>query len=356
MKITFIVSGLNLTGGLRVIATYANLLTKRGHDVTVVSPSEKQPTLKEKVKSFLNWKGYKHKKIFDKTFFEHSNYEVKVLDKSGPIKVNDVPDADVIIATFWITAEWLAKFPETKGKKVYFIQHYEIHDWLPIDRVKATFMLPFKKIVVAQWLSETLKNEYQQYDISIVSNAVDHNLFYAPKRNKNLVTTFGMMYSERQYKGSQLAFDAFNKLKMKYPVIRLVAFGTEEMEKVKGLPEDADYIPQPTQNKIREIYSRCDAWLFTSSVEGFGLPILEAMACRSPVIGTRCGAAPDLLRLGGGLLVDIGDIHGLLSAMEKVCIMEATQWVNMSDLAYNKALSYKWEDKAIELERVISSL
>lgn len=354
MKITFVVSGLNLTGGLRVISIYADLLSKRGHEVTVVSPNERSPTLKERIKSFLNWNGYKFKTVFDKSFFEGSNYTVKVLKNAGVVTADDVPEADVIIATFWITAEWLAEYPESKGTKVYFIQHHEVHEWLPIDRVKATFRMPFKKIVVAQWLASILENVYQQNEVAVVTNAVDHQLFRASERDKNTETTFGLMYSGREYKGSQFAFDGFNQLKKQYPLIKLVAFGIETADKVIDLPEGGEYFSQPSQNQIREIYSQCDAWLFTSSSEGFGLPILEAMACRTPVIGTSCGAAPDLLNSGGGVLVDIGDNVGLLAAMEKLCNMKGKEWADMSNVAYNEALSHNWEEKAIEFEQAIS--
>lgn len=354
MKITFVVSGLNLTGGLRVISIYADLLSKRGHEVTVVSPNERSPTLKERLKAFLNWNGYKFKTMFDQSFFEDPNYTVKVLEKNREVTADDVPDADVIIATFWITAEWVASYPTVKGRKVYFIQHHEIHDWLPINKVKATFRMPFKKIVVAQWLASTLENEYQQDGVTVVTNAVDHQLFRAPERDMNTKTTFGLMYSVREYKGSQFAFDGFNKLQRRYPLIRLVVFGIEPPEKVIGLPENAEYFSQPSQNKIKEVYSQCDAWLFTSNSEGFGLPILEAMACRTPVIGTCCGAAPNLLSSGGGLLVDIGDEVGLLLAMEKICNMQAKEWLDMSNMAYNEALSHNWEEKVVEFEQAIS--
>lgn len=352
MKITFIVPALNLTGGLRVISIYANLLSKRGHTVTVISPNEKKPTLKEKIKSLLHWKGYVFYSGFNNAFFKNPNYEVMVL-KEGLITAEDVPDSDVIIATFWATAEWISGFPEEKGRKVYFIQHHEIHPWLPVKRVKDTFKLPFKKVVVAQWLADVLMDNYKQSDVSVVTNAVDHDLFHAPTRQKSDEVTFGMMYSGREYKGSQQAFECFNELKIKYPFINLVLFGIESEKDVVGLPAYAEYISQPDQEKIRDIYTECDAWLFTSKVEGFGLPILEAMACRTPVIGTRCGAAPDLLMTGGGVLVEVDDQAGFLRAMETICMMTKNEWLGMSSMAHQEALSHRWEVKVAEFERAI---
>jgi len=354
MKITFVVPALNLTGGIRVVSTYADMLAKKGHTVTVVSPNQKKPTAKEKIKSVLKWKQYRFESGFNTSFFDKAIYVVKVLDKYRPVVSDDVPDADVVIATFWSTAEWVADFPEIKGKKIYFIQHYEVHPWLPIERVKATLQLPFYKIVVAQWIADVLKKEYGE-ESTVINNAVDHKFFTSPVRKKNKQVKFCMMYSQRSYKGSQFAFECFKQLHEQYPATKLIAFGIESIENVVGLPNGAEYFYQPEQDRIRDIYSQCDAYLFTSSVEGFGLPILEAMACRTPVIGTECGAAPDLLKSGGGVLIDIGDKDALLFAMVKLYNLNEKAWELMSKLAYNEAISHQWEDKTEEFECVLSN-
>jgi len=350
VKITFVVPALNLTGGLRVVSIYATLLAEKGHKVTVVSPAAKRPSFKQRIKILLKWKGYRFNQKFNSTYFDSAKYEVKILDRHRPVVVNDLPDADVVIATFWNTAEWLADFPESKGKKVYFIQGYEVHPWLPIERVKLTYQLPYQKIVVAQWLADILKAEYQQQSV-VIGNAGDHSLFRAPTRKKNKQTTFCMIYSPRFMKGSQWAFECFKKLQNKHPDAKLIVFGMEVLVEVIGLPEGAEYHYQPEQDDIRKLYSRCDAYLFTSSEEGFGLPILEAMACRTPVIGTKCGAAPDLLKSGGGVLVNVGSTNGLVLAMTKLCEMGSGDWDKMSGVAYREANAHGWYEKAVQIER-----
>ena len=54
---------------------------------------------------------------------------------------------------------------------------------------------------------------------------------------------------------------------------------------------------------MKELYGGCDAWLFATRNEGFGLPILEAMACRTPGDrhAGRGGAGTD--GAGGGIMV-----------------------------------------------------
>jgi glycosyltransferase involved in cell wall biosynthesis len=73
------------------------------------------------------------------------------------------------------------------------------------------------------------------------------------------------------------------------------------------------------------------------------LPILEAMACRTPVIGTPAGAAPDLLCDGGGLLVRPEDPRDMARAIVQVHAMDEPAWMSMSDAAYEVASRFTWD-------------
>jgi glycosyltransferase involved in cell wall biosynthesis len=95
----------------------------------------------------------------------------------------------------------------------------------------------------------------------------------------------------------------------------------------------AEYICRAPEDKLKEIYSQCDAWLFGTRIEGYGLPILEAMACRTPVIGTPAGAAPELLVDGAGVLVKPEDPEDMARAIEHICSLSDSDWRVMSDAA-----------------------
>ena len=207
----------------------------------------------------------------------------------------DVPDGDVVIATWWETAEWAAKLSPGKGVKAYFIQHDETQLSDQKDRVIATWALPMHKITIAQWLVDLGKVRCPNDRIELVPNAVDLDQFNAPPRGKQHDPTVGVMYSQANFKGCDIALRAYEIAKAQIPNLKLVAFGTQEPNASLPLPEGARYVKDPPQDEIRGIYADCDAWLFASRSEGFGLPILEAMACRTPVIATPAGAAPELL-------------------------------------------------------------
>ena len=107
------------------------------------------------------------------------------------------------------------------------------------------------------------------------------------------------------------------------------------------------------QSLFKDLYSSCDAWLFGSLNEGFGLPILEAMACRTPVIGTPVGAAPELISEGNGILVKPEDPEDMARAIIQIVNMSNEQWKKMSDVAYKTATSYTWDDATDLFEEAI---
>jgi glycosyltransferase involved in cell wall biosynthesis len=353
MKITFVLPTLCLTGGIRVISIFAERLRKLGHSVFVISVPHAQPSMRQQVKSLLRGRGWISTPENEPSFFDNLGVEHKITDRYRPVEDKDVPDADVVVATWWETAEWVAKLSPSKGAKAYFIQHHEVFDYLPKGRVEATWMLPMHKITISQWLVDLARNEYGDHKVSLAPPTVDTKQFYACPRNKQSVPTVGMMYSTINWKGTDIALKAFSLAAAKIPNLRLVAFGTEAPSSELPLPTNAEYVIRPDQDKLKDYYSKCDAWLLASRSEGFGLPIIEAMACRTPVISTPAGAAPEILSGGTGILVRPEDPEEMAKAIERICQMPNSKWQAMSEAAYAKVNNYTWEDATAYFEAAL---
>ncbi|MFN3483990.1 MAG: glycosyltransferase [Planctomycetota bacterium] len=60
------------------------------------------------------------------------------------------------------------------------------------------------------------------------------------------------------------------------------------------------------------------ALLSTSEFEGFGMAVLEAMACGVPVVATRSGGVEEVTGGSAGLLADVGDVEALGAALARV--------------------------------------
>jgi len=137
-----------------------------------------------------------------------------------------------------------------------------------------------------------------------------------------------------------------------------VTFGSKPRHLLGDLPHDVEYHAQPADRELAPLYGSCTAWLFASRREGYGLPILEAMACRTPVIATRAGAAPELIKRGGGWLIPTEDARAMANAITAACNLSPKQWVEASEAAYQSVTSHTWADAgdafAAALERAVA--
>jgi glycosyltransferase involved in cell wall biosynthesis len=280
----------------------------------------------------------------------------KVMPRPGPIGASDVPDADVIVATWWETAVWMDAMPAAKGTKVHLIQGYEV--WFGpdyVDKVHAALRLPNIKIAISRDLKETIESALSGLSISLVPNAVDPGQFHAPERERNAQPCVGFIYSLDTIKGADICAKACAIAREQIPGLRVLAFGTDIATSALPLPEGAQFFHRPAQSELRSHYAACDAWLFGSRLDSFGLPILEAMACRTPVIAVPIGAAVDLIAGGGGVLVPKESPQAMADSIVRLCTQPARDWKTMSNHAHMTAHGYSWKDAAQLLLKVIQS-
>ena len=341
MKITFVLPTVNLSGGIRVAAIYSRWLMRFGHQVVAVSPP---PAVLFRHR-LLRPLGLGTPRVATESHFDNAGIDHRIIERSRAIEDNDVPDADVVIATWWETAEWVAALSPAKGAKVYFVQHHEVFDWLPAERSTATYRLPLRKIVVASWLQRVMNTDYGDIAVDLVPNAVDHEQFFAPKRGKRDRPTVGFLYSKAEFKGVDLTLRAIATLRLSFPALRVVSFGDQAPQGDEL--GDVDFHLAPDQSKLRDLYASCDVWMTASRSEGFNLPAMEAMACRTPVIATCTGWPAEAIVDGAnGWCVALNDVHGLVRAAQFVLDLSDADWRAMSTHAFDTVRGSSWEASA----------
>src|SRR5688572_29690938 len=122
MRVTFILPPPGPSGGIRVIAIYAQGLKRRGHDVVLVSAPKRSPSMRNKVGSLIKGNGWPKAPVADLRQIERIDVEHRVLDRWRDVTDADVPDGDVVVATWWETARGVANLSPAKGAKAYFVQ------------------------------------------------------------------------------------------------------------------------------------------------------------------------------------------------------------------------------------------
>src|SRR5439155_1899353 len=122
--------------------------------------------------------------------------------------------------------------------------------------------------------------------------------------------------------------------------LKLIGFGLHDKSKDEPLPAWASFRSRIPDSELKNIYGGCDVWLFPPRKEGYGLPILEAMACRTPVIATPAGAAPELCSQGGGFLVPHENPTAMANQIVKVCSLSDNEWRQLSESALATVSGY----------------
>lgn len=151
-------------------------------------------------------------------------------------------------------------------------------------------------------------------------------------------------------KNHRMLIAAFAEVKERVDNARLVILG-EGREKL-SLMEFArskkveDFIDFPGfQDNPYPFYHNADVFVLTSNWEGFGNVLVEAMACRVPVISTNCPGGPWEILDGGryGSLVEMDDVAGLRDVIIHVLTYPDQQKL---EEARNRAMEYTIENIA----------
>jgi glycosyltransferase involved in cell wall biosynthesis len=141
--------------------------------------------------------------------------------------------------------------------------------------------------------------------------------------------------------------EAFAPLAAKYPhklcIVGQKGWGDTawgEKAAALGLGDAVEFTGYVSDEKLKQLYLDSLALVQASSYEGFGLPVVEAMACGCPVIAARNSA---LIELGEGVadFFPTGDVPALRAAMERV-ILDAGHVADASKKSLARAENYTW--------------
>ena len=351
MRITFVVPVLEVSGGARIVAGHAQRLAAKGHEVLIVAPAPRRRGLKERAKILLNRSPTPSPPA--RSHVALAGLPFLITGREGVVEASDVPDADVIIATWWETAEWVWAMPPAKGAKVHFIQGYDAFLDAP-DRVDAVWRLPFSKIAVSQWLVDLGHDRFGIEKIELVPNSVNHELFKRRPRKKGDPATVGFLFHPAEFKDMPTTVSAVQQLRKHIPRTKVVSFGVLPPHRGE-VPPGTEFHRLPSQEEIASLYGRCDAWLSTSLKEGFNLPPLEAMATGCPAVCSKTGRPVEIIENGvNGYLVDQGDVAGFADALSKILSLSDDAWRKMSKAAIKAVAHPTWEESSALFEQALT--
>ncbi len=171
-------------------------------------------------------------------------------------------------------------------------------------------------------------------DVAIVPNCVDLDRFHPQPKDLALlqrhglgqgpvIMTVGRIFSNERYKGFDEVLAAMPRLLGRYPTMKYLIVGDgsdrarlEKKVRAMGLSDAVVFAGRIEEAEKVAYYNLADVYVMPSSGEGFGIVLIEALACGIPVIGSSADGARATL-LGGelGRLVDPSDSGALIEAV-----------------------------------------
>ena len=325
-------------GGSGVVATeLGKELAARGHDVHFISYALPiRLTMTDHI--------YFHEvEVLSYPLFEYPPYDLVLATKMAEVMTRF--DLDILHVHYAIPhsiSAYLAKMM-LRDRKVPFVTTLHGTDvmlvgndrsYLPITR----FGIENSDAVtaVSNYLKERTIQEFQiERPIEVVPNFVDCNV-YGPATDLTLRKKFapddeGILIHISNFRPIKRVEDVigiFSVVRQQQKA-RLLMVGdgpdrpkAEWLARTHGVAEDVVFVGK--QNDMSQFLAVSDILLLPSELESFGLVALEAMACEVPVIATRVGGVPEVVRHGiDGFLHDVGDVNGM--AADCLSILQSPQ-------------------------------
>lgn len=271
LTIFYLIWNTKKCGGNKVIFEHANRLFERGHTVKIFSI----------LGGNVDW------------------FELKT-PMLPFCRFDWVKGADRTIATFWPTAYLSLLIPAKK--KFYLVLGWETDyysNFLLSKLALFTIKLPFKFITISKFLKNKITDFSKKAKITTAPPGIDLKIFspiQSKKTKKNLEVKriLTVISSFQLYKGIDILIGLTNKLrKTNRGKLQLVLIS---FEKHKFSSHFDEFIHNASTEMLVNEYRNADLFLFTSRVEGFFLPGLEAMACGCPVVMTDSGGVQEYAR------------------------------------------------------------
>jgi glycosyltransferase involved in cell wall biosynthesis len=104
------------------------------------------------------------------------------------------------------------------------------------------------------------------------------------------------------------------------------------------------WVGRVDDGELARLYRGARCLVYPSLYEGFGIPILEAMACGTPVVTSRGGATEEIAG-GAAVLVDPYDVGDIAAGIERAS-------AELRERGLDRARAFTWDETARLTERV----
>lgn len=201
--------------------------------------------------------------------------------------------------------------------------------------------------------------------IQVVPHGIDHTIFthrstpqdHGIKSKYALNRPYLLFLGTLEPRKNLIALlDAVESLQKDHPELMLVMAGgtgwrSEDVKKRLAQNKNVVYLEYVPSEHRPALYRQATAFIFPSIYEGFGLPVLEAMACGTPVITSNTSSLPEIAG-DAAVLIDPFNSTDITMAIRQI-LEDPELAKTLKQLGIKQAMNFTWQKAAEETLKVL---
>lgn len=196
---------------------------------------------------------------------------------------------------------------------------------------------------------------YEEFNVPIPKNQIENikKKYHLP--NKFILYMGGM----RKHKNVDKLIKAYSKLdsQIKNEYNLIISQGTTELRNLVtklGQNEYINFTPFIEEQDKVAVYQAANLFVFISSYEGFGIPVIEAQAAGTPVLTSSTSSLLEI-GLGSTLQVSPNDINAI-SEQIKTALLDQNLQKDLIEKGFINAQKYSWEAAGEKLRQFLNNI
>jgi glycosyltransferase involved in cell wall biosynthesis len=171
--------------------------------------------------------------------------------------------------------------------------------------------------------------------------------------NKNIWNRKYVLYNGgfNYRKNVPMLIRSFANIANKFPEVDLLIIGKptiDQLTELNNLIESFSNLKERvilkgfiSDSDLSHYYSNSEAFIYPSLYEGFGIPVLEAMQCNTPVITSNRGSIPEVVGLSG-IIINPDSVNEISCAISKI-LLDSNLQKNLKEKGLTQAKKFTWD-------------